>query len=174
MIRVICRSSCLNGKGRNDNMGNLFIINAVSVFILLLIGWLDYITGYEFGFFIFYFIPVSIAAWFAGKRSGLAMACAAAICWYVSDKYTHHPYSKAYFIYWEMFMRLISFLTTAFTLARIREMVNNEQRLNAELQKALGENRELRQMLSRGRHGKELSAVSVQGRWIGDAFQGEN
>lgn len=110
-----------------------------SLAILLLIGWLDYVTGYEFGFFIFYFIPVSIAAWFAGKRPGLAIALASAICWYLSDLYTHHPYSKAYFIYWEMFMRLISFLTTALTIARIRQMLINEIRLNEALQQAFEE-----------------------------------
>ena len=123
---------------------NPSIVNAVSVVILLLISWLDYITGYEFGFFIFYFIPVSISAWLCGKRSGIAMACASALCWFISDKFTYHPYSKAYFIYWEMFMRLISFLTMALTIARIRKMLLNEERLNTELQMALQEINELK------------------------------
>jgi len=43
-----------------------------------------------------------------------------------------------------MFMRLISFLTTALTVSRIREMLLNEERLNAELMAALQEVRELR------------------------------
>ncbi|GFE57021.1 hypothetical protein [Geobacter sp. AOG1] len=120
------------------------IINICSLLVLLLIGWLDYVTGYEFGFFIFYFIPVSISAWFVGRRSGLAIACASAICWYLSDKYTYHPYSKAYFIYWEMFMRLVSFLTTAVTIARIRQMLVREVQLNGELQAALDELERLR------------------------------
>ncbi|HYR02033.1 MAG TPA: hypothetical protein VES58_01720 [Syntrophobacteria bacterium] len=119
-------------------------IIACSLLVLLLIGWLDYVTGYEFGFFIFYFIPVSISAWFVGRRSGLAIACASAICWYLSDKYTYHPYSKAYFIYWEMFMRLVSFLTTALTIARIRQMLVREVQLNDELQTALEELARLR------------------------------
>ena len=127
---------------------NPAVVNAISLMTLLLIGWLDYITGYEFGFFIFYFIPVSIAAWLCGKRSGLAMACASALCWYLSDKYTHHPYSQAFFIYWEMFMRLISFLTTALTVARIRQMLLNEERLNAELMAALQEVRELKSRIA--------------------------
>jgi hypothetical protein len=38
-------------------------IMVASVACLLLLGWTDYATGYEFGFFIFYFIPVSIAAY---------------------------------------------------------------------------------------------------------------
>jgi K+-sensing histidine kinase KdpD len=123
------------------------VINLSSLAVLVLIGWIDYITGYEFGFFIFYFIPVSIAAWFVGRRSGLFMACASALTWYLSDLYTDHPYSHSYFIYWEMFMRLVSFLTTALTISRIRELVDNERRLNGELVQALGEVGELQGLL---------------------------
>ena len=108
-------------------------VRALSVAALLLIGWLDYITGYELGFFIFYFVPVAIAAWYCGSKDGIGIGIASAVCWYLSDRLTHHPYSNAYFIYWEMFMRLISFLTTAMTLSKIRKLVLNEERLIAEL-----------------------------------------
>ncbi len=108
-------------------------IKLASLTVLALIGWLDYITGYEFGFFIFYFVPVAISAWYCGRGAGIQIALCSAFVWYMSDKYTHHPYSHSYFIYWEMFMRLLSFLTTALTLARIREMVLNEERLLKEL-----------------------------------------
>jgi K+-sensing histidine kinase KdpD len=109
------------------------LVKLASLAVLLLIGWLDYATGYEFGFFIFYFIPVAISAWYCGRLAGIEIAVGSAFVWYMSDKYTHHPYSHSYFIYWEMFMRLLSFLTTAMTLARIREMVLNEERLLKEL-----------------------------------------
>ncbi len=115
---------------------HLGAVRAVSLASLALIGWLDYITGYEFGFFIFYFIPVAIAAWYCGRKEGTGAAIASAICWYLSDRFTHHPYSHSYFIYWEMFMRLISFLTTALTLAKIRDLVLNEERMIAELLEA--------------------------------------
>ena len=108
-------------------------IRVTSLAVLLLIGWLDYITGYEFGFFIFYFIPVAIAAWYCGLKDGICVAVASAVCWYLSDRLTHHSYSHAYFVYWEMFMRLISFLTTAMTLSKIRNLVLNEERMIAEL-----------------------------------------
>jgi hypothetical protein len=105
----------------------------VSVAILGSMCMLDYITGYEFGFFIFYFIPVSLAAWYGGRKEGIAMAVTCGICWYISDRLTHHPYSSPYFIYWETFMRLASFLTTSLTLSRIRDLVLNEEQLLEEL-----------------------------------------
>ena len=126
---------------------NPAVVNAISLMTLLLIGWLDYITGYEFGFFIFYFIPVSIAAWYGGRKPGIAMACASAVCWYLADRMTHHPYPRPYLIYWETFARYISFLTTALTLSKIREMADNEQRVREELDRALEENRELKRLL---------------------------
>jgi hypothetical protein len=112
---------------------SLVRVRAVSLAVLLLIGWLDYITGYEFGFFIFYFVPVAIAAWYCGPKDGILIAVASAICWYLSDRLTNHAYSKALFIYWEMFMRLLSFLTTSMTLSKIRRLVLNEEQLIAEL-----------------------------------------
>jgi hypothetical protein len=122
-------------------------VKIASVVILLVTVWLDYITGYEFGFFIFYFVPVSIAAWYGGRKPGLAMACASAVCWYFADRMTHHPYSRPSLIYWETFMRLLSFLTTALTLTQIRETVDNVQRLRVERDRALEENRELRRQM---------------------------
>lgn len=127
---------------------NPVTVNAVSFIILLFIGWVDYITGYEFGFFIFYFIPVSISAWLCGRRSGVTMTFASAVCWFLSDKLTRHPYPNAYFIYWEMFMRYLSFLTTALTIAKIRTMLLNEERLNGELQTALQEIKDLKKCIS--------------------------
>ena len=97
-----------------------------SAAILIVLSLLDYFTGYEFGFFIFYFVPVAVAAWYGGRNEGIAMAIVCGVCWYISDRLTHHPYSRAYFIYWETFMRLVSFLTTSLTLSRIRNLVLNE------------------------------------------------
>ena len=112
---------------------NRTVAMLVSAFILIALCFLDYITGYEFGFFIFYFIPVSLAAWYGGKKEGIAMAVACGICWYLADRLAHHPYSRSYFIYWETFMRLVSFLTTSLTLSQIRNMVLNEEQLLSEL-----------------------------------------
>ena len=120
----------------------------VSGSCLFLLCWLDLITGYEFGFFIFYFVPVSFAAWYGGRKEGIVMAVMCGICWYLSDRLSHHPYSRPYFIYWETFMRLVSFLTTSMTLSRIRDMVLHEEKLAAELTATQEELKQLRQQSS--------------------------
>ena len=129
------RSPLNNGRCSHPDAfaGHCGIVAAASLAVLGGIGWLDYVTGYEFGFFIFYFIPVAISSWYCGRSLGLQVAFGSAFVWYLSDKYTHHPYSHSYLIYWEMFMRLLSFLTTTLTISRIRTMVLQEERLLAEL-----------------------------------------
>jgi hypothetical protein len=119
----------------------------LAVLWLAVITWADYITGYELGFFIFYFLPVSMAAWWVGRRAGLALAFASAACWYLSDRLANHPYSNALFIYWETFMRLLSFATTALTLARIQRERQARRRLEEALSAALEENLALRARL---------------------------
>jgi signal transduction histidine kinase len=97
--------------------------------LLGLVTWLDYVTGYEFGFFIFYFVPVSLAAWYGSRRAGLAVAIAAGAGWYLSDLLSHTPYSRAYLAYWETFMRLASFVATALTLSQIRSDLRQREEL---------------------------------------------
>jgi len=97
--------------------------------VLAVVTWLDFITGYELGFFVFYFAPVALAAWYGTRRAGLAIAVAAGVCWYLSDSLSHHPYSNAYLIYWETFMRLVSFLTAALTLSQIRSDLRQREEL---------------------------------------------
>ncbi len=135
-------------------------IVVAGIVILLILGWIDYLTGYEFGFFIFYFIPVSITAWYGGRKSGIAMACASAVCWYLADRMTHHPYPRPYLIYWETFARYVSFLTTALTLSKIRETIYDGQRVREELDRALEENRELKRML-KGGAGRDQPSLDI-------------
>ena len=93
------------------------------------ITWIDYATGYEFGFFIFYFFPIALAAWYGSRAAGVAFAVAAGVCWYLSDRLSLHPYSHALLIYWETFIRMVSFLTIALTLSHIRRDLRQREDL---------------------------------------------
>ncbi|MGW8249153.1 MAG: hypothetical protein ACWGO1_00795, partial [Anaerolineales bacterium] len=51
----------------------------ISLELIILLGMLDYATGYEISFSLFYLIPVSLAAWFVGRRPGLLISTASAL-----------------------------------------------------------------------------------------------
>jgi signal transduction histidine kinase len=91
------------------------------------ITWIDFLSGYELGLFVFYFVPVGLAAWFGSKAWGLAFALASGACWYLADRLALHPYSNALLIYWETFMRLVSYFTTALTLSSIRRQIRQRE-----------------------------------------------
>jgi signal transduction histidine kinase len=102
---------------------------AASGVLLAAITWLDYVTGYDLGLFVLYFVPVGIAAWWGTRRAGVVVALAAAACWYGSDVLAGHRYPQAYLGYWETFMRLVSNLTMALTLSKIREVLRRQEDL---------------------------------------------
>jgi signal transduction histidine kinase len=97
--------------------------------LLLVIAWIDWISGYEFELFVFYFVPVGIAAWYLGRGWGLAFAVASAVAWYFADRLALHPYSNRLFVYWETLMRLLSYFATALTLSAIRRGLQDREDL---------------------------------------------
>jgi hypothetical protein len=46
------------------------IILIISIFLVIVIGYADFLTGYEFAWSIFYFIPIYFSAWY-GKKAYL-------------------------------------------------------------------------------------------------------
>jgi hypothetical protein len=67
---------------------------AVSLGALIVVVVIDYATGYEFMFHTFYSIPVSIAAWYVGRRAALVMSLSSGIAWWLADWASGHVYSR--------------------------------------------------------------------------------
>lgn len=63
MVKRLHQKTVQTFSSRNPAVTMLFCF----VFLLLL-GWLDIITG-DYSLVVFYLIPVSLAAWFLGKWS---------------------------------------------------------------------------------------------------------
>ncbi len=88
---------------------------------VLLLGVFDYITGPEWFFSIFYTVPVSMMAWFADRRHGIAASIMAATSWLLADLFAGHVYSNPTIPFWNAGVRLGFFLIITFTLAELRE-----------------------------------------------------
>ena len=50
-----------------------------------LIGYVDYLTGYKQSLLLFYFLPISLAAWFANFKFGIAIVVVCVVVWVLSD-----------------------------------------------------------------------------------------
>jgi len=104
----------------------------LSIYLLVLgIGYVDYATGPEIGFSLFYLVPIMLTGWFHYDRkiSLKLVPGACALVWLLADIYSGHLYSGAWIPYWNMFTRLGMFLVVSMALARLRAAHANEQAL---------------------------------------------
>jgi hypothetical protein len=115
---------------------SILVVTAVSV---MLLGFIDYETGWELGFFVFYFIPIAIAAWTLGRNTSHVISVLSAVVWFIADRYSGHPYSVGDYAYWNAVIRLLSFLTIGYSVARIHELLAEERCIAQELREALSQ-----------------------------------
>ena len=96
------------------------VILAIGLCAVAVLGGLDYLTGREISFSIFYLGPVSLLTWASGRRLGLFLAFVAATVWGVVDVAGGHQYSHALLPVWNAFVRLGFFSITVWLIADTR------------------------------------------------------
>jgi diguanylate cyclase (GGDEF)-like protein len=101
-------------------MGRQTLLYVASALAVPLIGFLDYLTGPEISFSIFYVAPIGLVA-MKGRRSvALALAVTSALVWLAVEGSTH-AYAYPAIAYWNGLARLGFFGIVAVALARIQE-----------------------------------------------------
>jgi diguanylate cyclase (GGDEF)-like protein len=96
---------------------------------ILLIAWVDYKTGRELEFDIFYLAPTSLAAWYAGHRWGIvaSMFCAAAdFCTHLLFAMHGSSHGRTFDI-WDSVMVAGFMLVTTVLLCRLKDAYERER-----------------------------------------------
>jgi hypothetical protein len=104
--------------------------------LLVLVSLVDYVTGYESLFFIFYYLPVALLAWFLGRRQGWTMAVASAVAWWIVDRVDGHPYPHEWYRVWNAFTCFVAFALMAYFVCEIREQLHKQRRLSHALEES--------------------------------------
>jgi diguanylate cyclase (GGDEF)-like protein len=91
------------------------------------VGVLDFLTGYELAFSLFYLIPVSLVAWHAGQRLGILTSLASAIVWLTADVAAGNFYSHPFIYAWNTLIRLGFFIVTVLLLSTLRSALQRER-----------------------------------------------
>ena len=111
----------------------------IAVACVLGLGWVDWKTGYELNFFLFYFVPVSIGAWFLGLGASVSLAVFSALVWFGADLLSAHAYSSTAYAVWNTTIRLVSFLAIGWSISRMRHALDRERHTAEILLRALSE-----------------------------------
>lgn len=94
------------------------------------VGLLDYLTGYEISFSVFYLIPTAFLAWRGSRGTGMIGAVAAAVVWHAVESASGHLYSQAWIMYWNTTVRLVFFVITAQLISRQKLISSLERKLS--------------------------------------------
>ena len=102
----------------------------VGLLLVVLLGLINYVTGYELSFSLFYLAPISLIAWFGGKRLGLVISAASAIAWFSADFFSGDRYSNPSLFVLNTLIRLGIFLVITYLLSALQKAYNLNQELS--------------------------------------------
>ena len=102
----------------------------ICIALLILIGFLDHITGEEISFSVFYLVPVSIVTWRTREVIGVLFCILSAIVWFYADIMSGHVYSHNIIPYWNAFVRLCFFVIVSVLFTKFKTSLMHEKELS--------------------------------------------
>lgn len=97
---------------------------------IVAVGFVDYFTGPEITFSLFYLVPVAVAAWYSGTASAIAASAVAAITWLVAELASSRVDPNLFVYSWNFIARLLFLLFVALLLAQLRRVLERERALS--------------------------------------------
>jgi signal transduction histidine kinase len=94
----------------------------LSLALVVVVGLLDFLTGFELTVFAFYLVPVSLAVWFVGRGFGIAVSMLCVVVSIVGDVIAGARYSSSLVPVWNTAISLVFFLVVVAILSRLRAL----------------------------------------------------
>jgi len=98
--------------------------------LFILISMLDYVTGAEVAFSLFYLLPIVIIVWFWSRTAGLVASLLAAGLWLAADLLAGHTYSHPLIPLWNSLVRLAFFAIITLLLSTLQAALHQAQELS--------------------------------------------
>ncbi len=100
-----------------------------STLLVGVLGIVDYLTGNEFSFSLFYLFPVSLAAWYAKPSLGLVISVLSAFTWLVADLSVGEKYSQTVIYFWNTLIRFGFFIFVTYLISELHKTQKSVQAL---------------------------------------------
>ena len=148
-----------------------------SAFVLVVVvGIIDYLTGYEIDFYPFYSLPILLAACFGHRSAAVAIVLLSTLAWWWADTASGHIYTYKWLPEWELLARMMFFclaLIAGWSFRRYRDMVHARVKLLEKSRQLEGEiisiSERERQRIGRDLHDglcQYLAAISFSADWL--------
>jgi diguanylate cyclase (GGDEF)-like protein len=103
-------------EGRRQFLGII-----TSIVLVGALGVVDYLTGNEFSFSLFYLLPISLTTWYVNRSTGIFFSILSAVTWLVADIFVGEKYSYTFVYFWNTMIRFGFFITTAYLISELRK-----------------------------------------------------
>jgi signal transduction histidine kinase len=123
----------------------------VCLLLVGIVGYIDYLTGYEHSLHLFYLLPISLAAWFGSFVLGFAVVIISVIAWVLSDLAAGIPALR----FWNVGTVTVSYVLFATVLSKLRTLILELDRRVHERTAALQ-----REVAERQRLDREIAQVA--------------
>ncbi len=111
---------------RLEKKGQLFW-TITGLALVAVVGIIDFLTGYELAFSLFYLLPVALVARYAGTKLGVVIAVVSGLCWFAADSLAGHPYSHPALLYLNSVIRFFVFLIVALLVSALKKAHEHER-----------------------------------------------
>jgi diguanylate cyclase (GGDEF)-like protein len=95
-----------------------------------LMGFLDYITGFEISLSFLYLIPIALATWYVNSRAGYVVTAISVLIFILSNWAAGESYSREAIRYWNGFTRLMVFILVIWLLQEFKRALAHERMLS--------------------------------------------
>jgi signal transduction histidine kinase len=127
----------------------------LSLGLVMLTGYIDYITGKEITFSVVYVLPIGMAAWFVGQGFAFVLAVVSVIFWLGGDMAAGQVYTNYLIPLWNGAIRLSFYAVTVVLLGRLSWLQRDLERRVEDRAQAL-----TREIAERERLERDLLEVS--------------
>jgi diguanylate cyclase (GGDEF)-like protein len=103
------------------------LLNAAALIVVFLIGFVDYLTGYEIELAIFYMGPIAVASWFTGRKSGLFIATASTAVILLANMGAGKASSETLIWLWNILAVFGFYLVAVFSLSSLKDTLEKER-----------------------------------------------
>lgn len=105
------------------------IVPSVSILLVVLIGIIDYATGYEYGFSMYYFIPVIMAGWFVSLQAVALLLFVCLLVWTLADVLTQIGPISPLKIFLNVTIRSFFFMFMTYLLFLLKDRFRQEEEM---------------------------------------------